>query len=135
MGKQAGTVHFCTAQSYNAAMPRRLEWVESPSFQGFGCSECNWKFSPSVPLTGDSLDEMKRKYEGERDKEFFCPRLCKAPNLQRAENGVNRIVNASPSNHVRISPVTPRLSYADRGTTKLKLYRGDSPTIPEDNIK
>jgi len=51
-------------------MPRKLEWIESQTFQGFGCSECNWKFTPSDMLAGDSLDEMKRKYEAERDKEF-----------------------------------------------------------------
>ncbi len=56
-------------------MPRRLEWIKSQDFQGFGCSECNWKFSPLGALAGDSLDEMKKKYEVERDKEFvahFC---------------------------------------------------------------
>jgi hypothetical protein len=51
-------------------MPRRLEWIKGQNFQGFGCSDCNWKFSPSDALSGDSLDEMKRKYEAERDKAF-----------------------------------------------------------------
>jgi hypothetical protein len=51
-------------------MPRKLELIKSQNFQGFGCSECNWKFNPSGVLAGDSLDEMKRKYEAERDKEF-----------------------------------------------------------------
>jgi hypothetical protein len=51
-------------------MPRKVEWIESQNFHGFGCSEWNWKSSPSGPLTGDSLDEMKRKYEAQRDKEF-----------------------------------------------------------------
>jgi len=51
-------------------MPRAVQWIESQNFQGFGCSECNWKFRPSGALAGNSLDEMKRKYEAERDKEF-----------------------------------------------------------------
>jgi hypothetical protein len=51
-------------------MPRKLEWIQSENFQGFGCSECNWKFKPSGALVGDSIDEMKRKYEAQRDKEF-----------------------------------------------------------------
>jgi hypothetical protein len=51
-------------------MPRSLKWIKSQNFQGFGCSECNWKFEPSGEPGGDSLDEMKRKYEAERDKEF-----------------------------------------------------------------
>jgi hypothetical protein len=51
-------------------MPRSLKWIKSQNVQGFGCSECNWKFNPSGALTGASLDEMKRKYEAQRDKEF-----------------------------------------------------------------
>jgi hypothetical protein len=51
-------------------MPRKLEWIKSQDFQGFGCSECNWKFKPLGAPAGDSLDEMKKKYEVERDKEF-----------------------------------------------------------------
>ena len=51
-------------------MPRRLEWIKSDNFQGFGCSECYWKFRPSGAIAGDSLDDMKKKYEAERDKEF-----------------------------------------------------------------
>jgi hypothetical protein len=51
-------------------MSRRLEWISSPTFQGFGCSGCNWKFKPSGAPAGDSLDEMKRRYEAERDKQF-----------------------------------------------------------------
>jgi hypothetical protein len=51
-------------------MPRKLEWIRSQDFQGFGCSQCNWKFRPLGTPAGDSLEEMKRKYEAERDKEF-----------------------------------------------------------------
>jgi len=51
-------------------MPRKLEWIKSQNFQGFGCSECNWKFKPSSAFAADSLDEMKREYEAQRDKEF-----------------------------------------------------------------
>jgi hypothetical protein len=60
-------------------MPRRLEWIKSQSFQGFGCSECNWKFRPPGTPAGDSLDEMKRKYEDERDKEFAAHACVKRP--------------------------------------------------------
>jgi len=51
-------------------MLRRLEWIKGQNFQGFGCSECGWKFNPSGALADVSLEEMKRKYEAERDKEF-----------------------------------------------------------------
>jgi hypothetical protein len=49
---------------------RTLVWIEKQSFQGFACSECNWMFITSGALVGESLDEMKRKYEAQRDKEF-----------------------------------------------------------------
>jgi hypothetical protein len=52
------TVLFCTWLGYSVAMPRKLVWIEKQNFQGFGCSECNWKFRairqhqmhPSSPL-------------------------------------------------------------------------------------
>jgi hypothetical protein len=51
-------------------MARKLEWIENQNFRGYGCAECDWKFNPSGPLAGHSLDEMKKKYEAQRDKEF-----------------------------------------------------------------
>ena len=47
-----------------------LIWVESPGFQGFGCSACDWKFRPVGALTDQSLDEMKKTFEDQRDREF-----------------------------------------------------------------
>jgi len=47
-----------------------LIWFESPGFQGFGCSACDWKFRPVGALTGQSLDEMKKTFEDQRDREF-----------------------------------------------------------------
>ena len=60
-------------------MQRKLEWIESQKFQGFGCSECNWKFTPAGAVEGDSLDEMKSKYQAERDKEFAAHVCLKYP--------------------------------------------------------
>ena len=51
-------------------MRRRLVWVENQKLQGFGCSECRWVFNPAGAPAGESLDEMKHKYEAQRDKEF-----------------------------------------------------------------
>jgi hypothetical protein len=48
---------------YTAAMPRQRVWIENTNFESFGCSECNWVFKPSGALIGESLDEMKEKYE------------------------------------------------------------------------
>jgi hypothetical protein len=49
---------------------RMLMWIEEPRFQGFGCSECAWVFTPSGTPVGNSLHEMKENYERRRDKEF-----------------------------------------------------------------
>ena len=51
-------------------MPRQLVWTKGQNFEGFGCSDCNWVFKSPGPFVGESLDEMKRKYEAQRDKEF-----------------------------------------------------------------
>jgi hypothetical protein len=60
-------------------MPRKLVWIENQTFQGFGCSECKWVFVSSGALVGESLDEMKRKYEAQRDKEFAAHVCVKYP--------------------------------------------------------
>jgi hypothetical protein len=66
-------------------MHRKLVWVERPNFQGWGCSECAWVFSPLWPLAGKSIDEMKTNFGQQRDKEFashVCaehPRTTKNP--------------------------------------------------------
>jgi hypothetical protein len=51
-------------------MPRKLVWIENPNYQGYGCSECAWVFTASGPLVGNSIEEMKRRYETQRDEEF-----------------------------------------------------------------
>jgi hypothetical protein len=53
-----------------AAMSRKLVWIELKSFRGFGCSECGWRFKPSGAPEGKSFDEMMRNFELRRDKEF-----------------------------------------------------------------
>jgi hypothetical protein len=68
-----------------AAIRRKLVWVERQDFQGWACSECAWAFNPSGPLVGKSIDEIKMRYEQQRDKEFashLCaehPRVTKNP--------------------------------------------------------
>jgi hypothetical protein len=67
-------------------MPRRLEWTKSQKFQGFRCSECDWKFKASGAPAGASLDEMKKKYEAERD-EAFAGHVCVShPRPKRAKD-------------------------------------------------
>jgi hypothetical protein len=51
-------------------MSRKLVWIEEARFQGFGCSECSWRFKASGAPTGASFDEMMRNFELQRDKEF-----------------------------------------------------------------
>jgi hypothetical protein len=68
---------FCFTHNlaYDVAMRRKLVWIENRNFEGFGSSECNWLFRPLDAVVGDSLDEMKQKYEARRDKEFAA-HLC-----------------------------------------------------------
>jgi hypothetical protein len=51
-------------------MTRNLILIANACFRGYGCSGCGWVFIPSGPLVGNTLEEMKRLYESERDKEF-----------------------------------------------------------------
>jgi hypothetical protein len=51
-------------------MPSKLVWIESEGFEGFGCSECTWRFRSTGPPIGESLAEMKQKYEAQCYKEF-----------------------------------------------------------------
>jgi hypothetical protein len=51
-------------------MGREIVWVNTPKFQGWACSACAWRFSPSGAAMGNSIDEMKENYLRQRDKEF-----------------------------------------------------------------
>jgi hypothetical protein len=53
-------------------MLRRLVWVKTKDFQGYGCSQCAWVYQSSAALVGDSIETIKREYELQRDKEFFA---------------------------------------------------------------
>jgi hypothetical protein len=52
------------------SMPRKMVWIERSNFAGWGCSECAWLFNPSDPPTGPSFEEMKQRFESQRDKDF-----------------------------------------------------------------
>lgn len=54
---------------------RAMIWVKSAQFEGWACSECDWIFNPTGPPVGDSLDEMTREFERQRDKDF-ASHLC-----------------------------------------------------------
>jgi hypothetical protein len=56
-------------------MPRKLVWIESQKFVGFGCSECLWVFKSTSPFVGRSLDRMKQAYKAEIDG-AFAAHLC-----------------------------------------------------------
>ena len=51
-------------------MPRKLVRIKTENFEGYGCSECPWAFNPAGALVGESLEEMTRLSEVQRDKEF-----------------------------------------------------------------
>jgi hypothetical protein len=60
-------------------MPRKLVWIKSQNFEGFGCSACTWVFQSSGALVGESLEEMKQRYEAQRDKGFASHDCAKHP--------------------------------------------------------
>jgi hypothetical protein len=53
-----------------AAMSRKLVWIDLKRFRGFDCSECGWRFKPSGAPEGKSFNEIMRNFELQRDKEF-----------------------------------------------------------------
>lgn len=66
-------------------MVRNLIYVKKPNFEGFGCSECGWVFKPDKEISGLSLEEVLKKFEVQRDKEFAghgCDKNAKAANLK-----------------------------------------------------
>jgi hypothetical protein len=60
-------------------MPRKMIWIESERFGGWGCSDCAWVFNLPGQPSGGSLEEMLQKYEGQRDKDFGAHRCAKHP--------------------------------------------------------
>jgi hypothetical protein len=64
---------------------RKLAWVEGESFEGLGCSECAWVFSPSGPPTGKSLDEMKRNFQVQLSEEFASHACANRPRVKGAK--------------------------------------------------
>lgn len=55
-------------------MPRQLIRIKRLDFEGFGCSECGWLFNYSGEPVGRSLEEMKKVFAEQRDKEFAAHR-------------------------------------------------------------
>jgi hypothetical protein len=47
-----------------------LVWVQKERFMGWVCSGCAWEFNPSFVPAGNTLAEIKQKYERERDIAF-----------------------------------------------------------------
>lgn len=51
-------------------MRRKLVWAERENFQGWVCTNCAWAFNPLGPVVGQSIEEMKSRYEKQRNAEF-----------------------------------------------------------------
>jgi hypothetical protein len=64
---------------------RKPIWIEEPSFQGFGCSECAWVFKPSGRPAGDSLDEMKEIFERLRNRAFAIHLCAEHPKAKKVK--------------------------------------------------
>jgi hypothetical protein len=62
--------------------PRKLVHFEGKDFQGWGCSECAWRFRPFGPPVGKSIDEMRRNFEVRLSEEFASHACARAARLQ-----------------------------------------------------
>jgi hypothetical protein len=49
---------------------RQMIWIKTARIETWACTACAWTFSPTGPPLGADLDEMKRNYESQRDKEY-----------------------------------------------------------------
>ncbi len=67
-------------------MDRELIWIEDGRFWGWGCNKCGWVFNPEGLPTGSSLNEMIRKYEEQRDKEFKTHVCTEHPKRRQAKS-------------------------------------------------
>jgi len=79
-------------------MPRNLVWIKTQSFVDFGCFDCQWVDKTTGTFIGKSLDQMKRAYEAERDKEFATHDCFKFPKMDTPMNNESR---SSPNNMQR----------------------------------
>jgi hypothetical protein len=69
----------CMLHKGQESSSRRLTWVDRLTFKGWGCSECDWRFYPSGPPMGESLEEMKRNFEMQLSEEFASHGCAKHP--------------------------------------------------------
>jgi hypothetical protein len=58
---------------------RQIVWIKTARVRGWGCSQCNWVFSPLGPPLGNSLDEMMQNYEREREMEYLLHSCAQYP--------------------------------------------------------
>jgi hypothetical protein len=63
-------------------MQRKLVWDRSQKLDGFGCSECGWKFGLTSLPVGDTSEELKEQYEAQRDTEFAAHVCASRPTSQ-----------------------------------------------------
>jgi hypothetical protein len=58
-----------------------MDWESE--FSRLRFSECNWVFKSAGEFARESLDEMKQKYEAQRDNEFAAHVCVKHPRIIR----------------------------------------------------
>jgi hypothetical protein len=63
---------------------RQMIWIKTARIEAWGCSQCAWTFSPSDPLRGSSLEEMKQNYLSQREKEYASHVCAEHPRARSA---------------------------------------------------
>jgi hypothetical protein len=66
--------------------PRQMVWIETQRMEAWTCVACAWAFRPSGPPVGNSLEEMMRNYELQRDKEYASHVCAMCPGTRDAQD-------------------------------------------------
>jgi hypothetical protein len=64
-------------------MARKMIWIESERFWGWGCSDCAWVFILAGQPKANTLEEMLQDYEDQRDNEFKAHVCAKHPKANK----------------------------------------------------
>jgi hypothetical protein len=67
-------------------MRRELVWIERPDFWGWGCAKCAGVFKMAGSPIGGSIDEMTKRYEQRRDKEFASHVCAEHPRVEKPKS-------------------------------------------------
>jgi hypothetical protein len=93
-------------------MGREMVWLSQERFQG-GVALCAHGYSPSTPLVGRSIEEMKRRYDWNAIKSSRLRGVSKSENPLHHKNSPVRRKSAHPNEHFHAEQILC-LAWSDR---------------------